>query len=242
MIDRPTLKRTARQNMRGLKPSAYLVAVIYIAIFTVLASLIYALSGMDRFFEYLLQALPVNPYMSPDTLMEALPVPRPEAVLLILLIVAVRFCIDIGFLSYCLKISRNEKGELKSLFDGFAFIFKVLWLEIVRLVLVFLWSLLLVVPGIVAYYSYRQAFYILLDNPELSALDCIRLSKSMMDGYKTELFILDLSFVGWFIVDYAVELLATLPLFSIWLAPYVGVTRAGFYNRLKAERAGNRPG
>ncbi len=179
--------------------------------------------------------------MSSETLLTALPVPRPEAVLLILLILAVRFCIDIGFLSYCLKISRSIKAEVKSLFDGFAFIFKVLWLEILRLALVFLWSLLLVVPGIVAHYSYRQAFFILLDNPELGALDCIRLSKRMMDGHKTELFILDLSFIGWFIVDYAVEMLATLPLFSVWLAPYVGVTRAAYYDLLKTKKAGGSP-
>ena len=242
MTDRSALKRTARQSMQGLKPSAYLVAAIYIATFTVLAALIYALSGMDRFSEYLMQALPVNPYMSPETLLAALPVIRPGAVVLMLLIQVVRFYIDIGFLSYCLKISRNEKADVKSLFDGFAFLVKVLWVELLRLFFTLLWSLLLIVPGVVAYYSYRQAFYILLDNPELGALDCIRLSKQMMDGYKTELFMLDLSFVGWFIVDYAVEVLATLRLFSIWLAPYVGVTRAGFYNMLKTEKAGRGPG
>ena len=242
MIDRLALKSSARQSMQGLKPSAYLVAAIYITIFTVLGALIYALSGMDRFSEYLMQALPVNPYMSPETLMAALPVIRPGAVVLILLILVVRFFIDIGFLSYCLKISRNEKAEIKSLFDGFAFLFKVLWLEVLRLFFTLLWSLLLIVPGIVAYYSYRQAFYILLDNPELGAMDCIRLSTQMMNGYKMELFVLDLSFIGWFIVDYAIELIATLRLFSIWLAPYLGVTRAGFYNMLKTERAGNGPG
>ncbi len=105
----------------------------------------------------------------------------------------------------------------------------------------FLWSLLLVVAGIVAYYSYRQAFFILLDNPELGALDCIRQSKRMMDGHKTDLFMLDLSFIGWFIVDYAVEMLATLPLFSIWLAPYVRVTRAAFYDMLKTKKTASGP-
>ncbi len=242
MIDKTALKRAARQSIRGKKPSAFIVAAVYIAVLSVLTVLIYALSGFDRFAEYLMQIMPVNPYLSLDTLLSAVPVIRPEAVILILLIVVVRFSIDVGFMSYCLKISRDEKAELKSLFDSFAFFFKVIWLEIIQIVLILLWSLLFVIPGIIAYYSYRQAFYILLDNPQMSALDCIRASKRMMGGYKMELFTLDLSFIGWFFVDYAVEVMATLRLFSIWLSPYIGVTRAGFYNLLKSEEtAGNGP-
>ena len=234
MIDRKALKLTARQSMQGKKPSVYVVAAIYIAILTILSALVYALTGMDQYFEYLMQIMPVNPYVSLDNLFSAVPVIRPAAAVLIVVIAAVRYAIDVGFMSYCLKISRDDKGDIKSLFDSFAFFFKVLWLRILSAVLVLLWSLLLIVPGVIAYYSYRQAFYILLDNPELGAMECIRQSRRMMDGYKTQLFILDLSFLGWFFVDYAIEALATLRLFSIWLSPYAGITRAGFYNLLKS--------
>jgi uncharacterized membrane protein len=102
---------------------------------------------------------------------------------------------------------------------------------------VFLWSLLLGGPGVAAYYSYRQAFFILLDNPELGAVACLRRSRHLMNGYRTELFILDLSFVGWRLIDFIVEIMATLRLFSIWLSPYVGVTRAGFYDALRIRDA-----
>ena len=235
MIDRKALKLTARQSMQGKKPSVYLVSAIYIIILSILSVLVYALSGLDQYYEYLMQVIPVDPYLSMDSLLSAVPAIRPTAVILILAIVAIRYVIDVGFLSYCLKISRDIKGDVKSLFDSFAFFLKVLWLLILRAILVLLWSVLLVVPGVIAYYSYRQAFFILLDNPELSAVECLTKSKHMMDGYKSQLFMLDLSFLGWFFVDYAIEALATLRLFSIWLSPYVGVTRAGFYNLLKSE-------
>ena len=234
MIDRTALKKTARLSLPGKKPSTYLVAALYIAILSILSILTYALSGYDRFYEYIMQAIPVNPNLSAEELLSAFPAIRPEAGLLMFLILALRFLIGIGFLSYCLKISRDENADIKSLFDAFSFFLKVIWLEILRLIFTLLWSVLLIVPGIVAYYSYRQAFYILLDQPELRALDCLRQSKRLMNGHKTELFMLDVSFIGWFIVDFVIEALAILPLFSIWLSPYVGVTRAHYYNHLKA--------
>ena len=240
MLDRAALKLTARQSMQGKKPSTYLVAAIYIAILIILSTLIYALSGYDQFSEYLMQSMSV-PYLSMDTLTAAIPAIRPAAVVLIVLILGARFYVDVGFMSYCLKISRDDKAEYKSLFDAFSFTFKVFQLELLRLFLVLMWSILLIVPGIVAYYSYRQAFYILLDNPEMSAMDCIRQSKSMMTGHKTELFTLDLSFIGWSFIDLAISVYATLPLFSIWLSPYIGVTRASFYNLVKSANI-NHPG
>ena len=95
-----------------------------------------------------------------------------------------------------------------------------------------LWSLLLVVPGIVAAYRYRQALYLLLDHPEKSAWQCLRESSALMSGHKWELFVLDLSFLGWALLS------AMFAPVSIWLDPYRAITNAGFYNRLIAARGG----
>lgn len=237
MIDRDSLKTVARQNLRGKKPNAYVISAVYVAIFSILLSLSFALSGYDRFFEYLEQIIPINPYPEYNDVAAMLPKFSAIAFILILSVFMAKLIIDVGFMRYCLKISRNEEADIKVLFDGSALYLKIVFLKLLHIFFITLWSLLFIFPGIIAYYSYRQSFYILLDKPDTAPLDCIRQSKRMMDGYKLELFFLDISFVGWMLLDQVVTLYATLRLFSIWLSPYIGVTRAGFYNQLLSDNA-----
>lgn len=235
MIDRQALKTAAKQSMRGKKPNTYFVAAIFISIVGVLMTLVFSLTGYDKLVDYIAQIQPVNPYPSYTELAAMIEPIQLTAFLLIVAILILKSVLDVGFMSYCLKLSRNIQTEIKTLFDGFDFLLKIIWLEILKTVFITLWSGLLVFPGIIAYYRYRQAFYILLDNPTARPIDCIRESKRMMDGYKFDLFVLDLSFFGWFVIDYLVAAMATVRLFSIWLAPYVGIVRADFYNRLVSE-------
>ena len=69
----------------------------------------------------------------------------------------------------------------------------------------FLWSLLFIIPGIIAGYRYRFALYNLCENPEMGVMEALNMSKAQTRGHKWELFVLDLSFLGW-------ELLCTLPM------------------------------
>jgi len=110
-----------------------------------------------------------------------------------------------GFTLYCMAVRRNERAEYLTLFDGFAFAGKLIALSLVTTVLVALWSLLFVIPGIVAAYSYRFALYNLYENPDISVLQALDMSKKQTLGYKGQLFSLDLSYLGW-------EILATLPI------------------------------
>ena len=102
-----------------------------------------------------------------------------------------------GIVIYVITEARYHKGSFGNLFDALPILVRVVWYQAITTVLVALWSLLLVVPGIIALYSYRQGLYILLDHPEMSVLECIRASKHMMKGHKMELFWLDMSFLGW---------------------------------------------
>jgi uncharacterized membrane protein len=235
MADRQTLKSDARQRMRGRTPNTYFVAAVYMAAGGIMAALIYALSGLDRYALYLENLLSVNPYPTQAELAAALPAVPAAALALIAAVMLVRLMLNVGYMAYCLKASRGEDADTRTVFEGFTMFFRILRLEILRLLYIGLWSCLLVVPGIMAYYSSRQAFYLLLDKPELRPLDCLRASGRLMAGHRLELFNLDLSFLGWQLADRAVEYLSTLRLFSIWLAPYIGVTRAAFYDRLAAE-------
>ena len=97
---------------------------------------------------------------------------------------------------------------------------------------VFLWSLLLVIPGIVKAYSYAMTPYILHDNPEMGVSDSLRRSQQMMKGFKTKLFLLDLSFIGWLLLGFI-----TFGIGLLWVCPYMATARAKFYEELKARQA-----
>lgn len=106
--------------------------------------------------------------------------------------------------------------------DGFSHFLRLIALNLLEGLFVFLWSLLFIIPGIVAAYRYRLAIYLLLEHPEMRVMDCIRESKRLMYGRKGELFILDLSFLGWY-------LLTIIPFASVYVTPYIQTTRAGYY-------------
>lgn len=94
----------------------------------------------------------------------------------------------------------------------------------------FLWTLLLIVPGIIKSLAYALTPYVAKDHPELSADDCIHESQEMMRGHKWELFLLLLSFIGWILLS-----ILTLGIGMLWVVPYVQVSMAHFYEDVKAE-------
>ena len=96
---------------------------------------------------------------------------------------------------------------------------------------VFLWSLLLLIPGIIKGYSYCFAPYINMDNEELTAEECINESMKMMNGNKWRLFLLDLSFIGW----YLLAIFFTLGIGLLWVVPYHETAHILFYEDLKSQ-------
>jgi len=150
--------------------------------------------------------------------------------------------LDVGYISYCLKIKRAQDTDYMDVFNGFLYVVKVLAIFIVTRILIILWCLLLIVPGIVAAYRYRLAYYILLDDPKKGVFQCINESKRIMYGAKLDLLIIDISFIGWYLLDSAILILSPLPfsfpILSVWISPYVGLTRVGFYeNRINTIAA-----
>ena len=96
---------------------------------------------------------------------------------------------------------------------------------------VILWSLLLVIPGIVKGYAYAMTPYVMNDHPEMDADDCIHESRMMMRGYKWKMFLLDLGFIGWMLLC-----IVTLGIYGLWLGPWMQCSRAKFYEELKARQ------
>lgn len=97
-------------------------------------------------------------------------------------------------------------------------------------VFTFLWTLLLIIPGIIKSLAYSMTPFILKDYPELSANQAINLSMKMMEGRKFDLFYLYLSFIGWGILA-----LFTLGIGYLWLMPYMYTSTAAFYQNVKEE-------
>lgn len=135
----------------------------------------------------------------------------------------------LGQVRYFVKFRRGENPPVESLFEGFKQFLPAILLQLLITILVFLWSLLLIVPGIVAALGYSQAFYILNDKPEIEVLDALKQSKEMMKGYKGKLFMMWLSFIGW-----ALLCILTLGIGFLWLNPYIQLSLANFYENLKA--------
>ncbi|NLM09437.1 MAG: DUF975 family protein [Clostridiaceae bacterium] len=136
--------------------------------------------------------------------------------------------LEFGLCVFFLRFYRDHDSRIENLFTGFNMFGKTLAVYWLSTLYVFLWSLLFIIPGIVASYKYSQAMLILFDNPEISASEAIRRSSAMMYGNKLTLFIQDLSFIGWFI-------LSIFPGFYIgflWSIPYYYTTRVAFYEDL----------
>lgn len=146
----------------------------------------------------------------------------------ILISILISGALMLGLVSCFIKIVRDESFKIENLFDGFKNFGSALLLQLLTGVFVFLWSLLLLIPGIIAAYRYSMAFYILNDKPEIGAMDALNKSKEMMKGFKWKLFCLHLSFIGW-----ALLCILSLGIGFLWLVPYVKAAEANFYEDLK---------
>ncbi len=163
---------------------------------------------------------------------------------------------SVGYYGFLVKIIRNEEASPVNCFEGFEKFGRSFVLGLLMLIFISLWSLLLVIPGIIAAYRYSMAPMLLRDRADLSPLDCIRESKRLMIGNKGKLFTLDISFIGWYllfsipviiivalliahspdnIVDYsyAVSLIAVAC--TLWVTTYSRTATAAFYQELTRD-------
>ena len=130
------------------------------------------------------------------------------------------------------KLIKGEKAEIVDLFDGFKNFVNSFLLYILNSVFTLLWSLLFVIPGIVMSYAYSMSYYILKDNPELSANEARKQSIEMMRGNKWRLFCLDFSFIGWSLLS-----ILTFGILMLWVTPVMQASHAAFYESLKPAPA-----
>ncbi len=204
------LRSCARKQLKGVWGQMALAGIIYMLIITVPAMIFsdYSASGF---------ASPLyNPTL--DTIFN-------------LATYVVLGPMVLGLCGYFLKRVRGERIKIENLFDGFKLFLPSLLLAFFMYLFIFLWTLLLIIPGIIKALGYSMAFYIMYDNPAIGSLEALKESQIMMKGYKTELFFLSLSFIGWGILC-----ILTLGIGFIWLFPYMNLSYANFYECLKKRQ------
>ncbi len=138
--------------------------------------------------------------------------------------------LQLGYAKFLLAQQRQEDTEFNDLFSCFDRFGQGFAQNFLRELYCFLWCLLLVIPGIMAAYSYALTPFLMAENPQLSATEAIRLSKERMDGHKMDLFLLDLSFFGWMLLA-----ALTMNLGHLLLNPYRNAAHAAFYLELKKQ-------
>lgn len=204
MVERAVLKRNSKDQLRG-KWGLAIAAVIISAIIPSIISIIGSVAESDSIF-------------------------------IIGMIVAVIISGPIGYglCTFVLNIVRGNDAAISDIFSGFdgkVFI-KSLVISILTFIAVSIGYMILIVPGIIIGLMFSQSFFILVDNKDMSAIDCMKASYDIMNGNKMYLFVLMLSFIGWFIVGQI-----TCGIAMLWVSPYYNITLGNFYNTLKDDKS-----
>lgn len=134
--------------------------------------------------------------------------------------------LGIGIATYSLKIAKGEDARLENIFEGFQNFGVAIGTYLLMIIFIFLWMLLLIIPGIIKAISYSQVFYILAEDTdkELNPMEILKKSQEMMDGHKMDYFIL-----GLILMFFALLTIFTFGIALFWFFPYAHVTMANFY-------------
>lgn len=156
-------------------------------------------------------------------------------IVIIVLRVFIGYILEVGGRKYFIELSEGESniGHL-----GFAFrknrYKKVFFTMLLRSIYLILWTLLLIIPGIIKFYAYRMVPYILAENPDIGHKRAIKLSDEMTKGEKWDIFVLDLSFIGWFILGAML-----LGIGVLFVQPYYDATNVELYLKLREKAISN---
>lgn len=156
---------------------------------------------------------------------------------------AVEYVID-GFISSIfalstthiyLKVTDSLDVEIQDIFLGFYDFLRAITITVFVSVKTILWSLLLIIPGVIKSLAYSMTTYIVAENRDMSVSEAMRKSEEMMQGHKMDLFYLNLSFTGWILLT-----VVTCGIAALWTAPYINATHANFYRSIKNMQANDK--
>jgi uncharacterized membrane protein len=206
------IKKQARVALKGQWGLAVVLTLVIFLISTILPAI----------FEIIFSGGFTNWYMQ-----DYLP-PAANVVSTIISIALIPLSITVTW--FFLSLVRFQGPKIPDVFTSIAdskVYFKLIGTSLLMGIFIALWSILLIIPGIIKSLSYSQTFFILRDHPEYTILQAITESRKRMNGLKWKYFLLNLSFIGWAILS-----VITLGIGLLWLSPYVSTSTATFYNEL----------
>ena len=218
------LKERAKTKLKGNYGMAFAACLVYSAIVSVIAGLSSVPTVMQTFrivsqggFEDAFQmSVTGSPLTSLGSIVEFL----------------VMGPLQIGLTAFFMRLAVTRQTDINDLFSGFRKFGPALLLTLLIGIFTVLWTLLLIIPGIIASLRYSMAYYILNDNPEMSPTEALNASKEMMKGRCGELFVLHLSFLGWYLLA-----ILTLCVGFMFLEPYRCAAMAEFYYEVSGKNA-----
>ncbi len=138
-----------------------------------------------------------------------------------------------GYAICSLELIKTKKVKLGAFFGGmFKRFFKRWGAGLLIELYTFLWSLLFLIPGLIKYYAYAMTPYIMAEKPDMGINDAITRSRQIMKGHKWQLFLLDLSFIGWMLLS-----ILTLGIALVYVWPYYNAAKAAFYKEIKSRKS-----
>lgn len=144
------------------------------------------------------------------------------------------FIISIGLVEFMVNYINDKNYDYEMLFSKFGDWKRILLTYFHIYIRVFAWCLLLIVPGIIKAYSYSMVPYILQNDKDISPVDALKLSEEIMNGHKMDLFILELSFIGWHLLA-----IPTLMILEVWIIPYQQTALTKYMYDLKTNHKKN---
>ncbi len=257
-FNRIASKQMAKELIRSSRPSPCMVTLVYILITAGVVNLVEIVAPNP--FNY--ATFLINQGYDPDTVFYFV-YGQSSALVGVFLSIILSFytlVVGFGYMKYSVRLLRGEAAGYGTLIEGFNLVVKLLLTQILITLFILLWTMLFIVPGIIAAYRYSQVFYCLIDDPSIGSLEAIRRSKEMMKGKKMDFFLLQITFIGysllialvrgitggilaiflpggaWWLVG-ILSFLASFPL-QVWVIPYMSIVLADFHNHLIGWRPG----
>jgi len=232
-MDRAAMKTRAKEFIKTTKPSPMLATLAYLVITILISSLISMITGLDKLVEKMTSYVQDGGVLTTEKMLEFYNFDDITVISLIIVLV-LWLCsamLESGYIWYSMLVSRSRPAPIMSMFESFTLLWKIIVLGIIRNIIVSI-GFILIIPGVILAYSYSQALPVLFDDPDIGPIEALRRSRRMMKGHKFEYFELEISFIGWVLIGSFVEGLIGIPLFNLWLSPYMTVTQMIFYNNI----------
>lgn len=136
--------------------------------------------------------------------------------------------LTIGQCKFFINLANRSNPKFSDLWYGFNNILKAIGVTLLVGIIVSIGTILLIIPGIILSFMYSQVYYIMAENPEMSIIDGLKESSRIMKGHKMDLFVLELSFLGWVIL-----MGITFGIAGLYVLPYYSATLTNFYLEIK---------